>query len=194
VLKFTVQDLFVAGIAIDLVGASLLAKSLFKTPHAIAARATEHETFDPAEAVQLCQDKIDGNFGLGYLVSGFTLQAIGYEIVLASAHIGDERGRNVALTALLIALVCAVPLLLAWRLSKHRLVRWQVGKVAEVTRVDPARKSDGRPSLQVLMACAREMHEPRGRDESAREWIQRVFGIKDVYDETAGCSATKHPR
>ncbi|MFY9469139.1 MAG: hypothetical protein WAP37_03390, partial [Solirubrobacterales bacterium] len=135
--EFTVQDLFVAGLALDLIGASLLAKSLFKTPRSIAERATEYAHFDPPVAVQLTEDKVDANFGLGYLASGFIVQAIGYEIVLASESAGNERGFGVAATALAIALFLAIPALGAWRYFRPRRIRSQLVKIAAETGVDP---------------------------------------------------------
>ncbi|MFY9487719.1 MAG: hypothetical protein WAP35_03355 [Solirubrobacterales bacterium] len=182
-LKFTVQDLFVAGLAFDLIGASLLAKSLFKTPLGIAERATEFSHFDPHVAVQLAHDKIDGNFGLGYLTTGFMLQAIGYQILLTSADIGNERGFAVALTALLIAFAIAIPSLASWHLLRGKAVRRQVVLVSKLTGVDPTCPIDGRPSLQVLTECAEAIKYPRLTDESDEDYVMRIFDVTDLRDE-----------
>lgn len=157
--ELSVQDLFVAGLATDLVGASLLAKSLFKSPLQIAERADEHNHFDAVAAVQLAEDKVDGNFGLAYLSTGFFMQAIGYEITLTSTTAGSERGIEVAVTALLIALCCALPAIVAWRLLRLRLVCRQLVKIEQHIRT---RGGDHADEIVAAVVAARRTVEVHG--------------------------------
>lgn len=180
---FTVQDLFIAGLALDLIGAALLAKALFKSPRAIANRSSEFDSFDPHVAVQLAEDKVDGMFGLTYLSLGFGLQAVGYEIILSTSGAGNERGTDFALTALAIGLLMALPTIGMWKLLRSRFVRRLLLAVARVTSVDPLATLDGRPSRQVLVDIAAALGETRAATESEADFSGRVFGARDTRDE-----------
>lgn len=182
-LAFTVQDLFVAGLALDLIGAALLAKALFKSPLAIANRSGEFDSFDPHVAVQLAEDRVDGMFGLSYLSIGFGLQAVGYEILLSTQAIGNERGAAFAVTALVVGVVVALPTIGAWKLLRSRSVRRLLVAVATATSVDPRAELDGRPSRQVLAEIAMALGEKPATSESEADFSGRVFGARETRDE-----------
>jgi LPXTG-motif cell wall-anchored protein len=80
---FTVADLFVVGLAFDLVGAYLLSRGLLASHHSLAVHATSYWGGNPTVAVGLAEDRVDGRFGLLYLALGFAVQAVGYLLDLA---------------------------------------------------------------------------------------------------------------
>jgi hypothetical protein len=104
---FSLNDLFIVGIALDLTGAALLAKGLLVSPKDIYAMT---QTTFGGMAWEVTEgriwDKVYAEFGLAYLCGGFVLQALGYLSELDGHTINVGNGR--AWTALGMAIVTAI--------------------------------------------------------------------------------------
>jgi hypothetical protein len=112
----SLTDLFLVGLALDISGATLLAKGLLLSPRELARLNTfwgvgygQHE--------DRCRNRVAGEFGVAYLVCGFLLQAVGY--LLAVSGVPSEAGSDRVAAALVLALVVAGVAWAAWALL-HR--------------------------------------------------------------------------
>lgn len=104
---FSLNDLFIVGIALDLTGAALLAKGLLSSPKDIyAVTQTTYDGMAWEATESRIWDKVYAEFGLSYLCAGFVLQAFGYlsELEGHAIKVGNDR----ALTALAMAIVTAI--------------------------------------------------------------------------------------
>lgn len=108
----SLTDLFLVGLAFDICGAILLAKGLLSSPRALSKLNTfwgvgygQHQ--------DRCENRVDGEFGVSYLVLGFFFQAIGYSLDIAGVQ--NENGTRRLIAALLMASVAVALTWIAWR-------------------------------------------------------------------------------
>jgi hypothetical protein len=101
----SLTDLFVAGLALDITGAWLLAKGLLISPVSIANVSATLWGGNPETARDRCANRVDAEFGLAYLVIGFFLQAIGYSLEISGVE--TQTGLERLVAALAMALVAS---------------------------------------------------------------------------------------
>jgi hypothetical protein len=174
-----VADLFLIGLALDLVGAYILARGLLATPDTIVVRSGTYLGSNPLVAVQGAEDRVDGRFGVGALLSGFSLQALGYFLDLALAP-SDETSLGHALLALALAASLGGGVVVAWRHLRDRLVSRTLVSMARlsVTRGDrpPERMED--PSAAQLASYGRVWRRDAHENETDHDYVRRVFGVE----------------
>jgi hypothetical protein len=134
--SLSVTDLFLAGLALDISGAILLARGLLISPNMIVAVSATLWGGNPETAKDRCRNRVDGEFGVAYLGLGFLLQATGYSLEIAGVH--SETGTKRLIAALIVALVAFILAWIVWwplhQIRLHRLwkrVEWQQSAEAE---------------------------------------------------------------
>lgn len=132
---WSITDFYLAGIALEITGAAILAKGLFLSPREIAGMVELYPGPDLTEAEERCRNRVDAGFGLGYLLAGFVLQAIGYGAEVAGAHTATGADRLAAALAL-----SAAASGVAW-LVWYRLKGGRVRKLADEVLVDLRRRA-----------------------------------------------------
>lgn len=75
----SLTDLFLVGLAFDICGAVLLAKGLLLSPRMLAKLNTNWGV-GYGQHRDRCENRVAAEFGVGYLILGFILQAIGYAL------------------------------------------------------------------------------------------------------------------
>lgn len=109
---WTLADLFLVGLVLDISGAILLAKSLLLSPRTLS----KLNTFWGVGYGQH-QDRLDnrvaGEFGVAYLVLGFALQFVGYSLDIGGVSTATGGGRLAA--ALAMAAGALALAIIGWR-------------------------------------------------------------------------------
>jgi hypothetical protein len=114
---FSLTDLFILGLGLDLAGAVLIARGLLISPAAIA-RLNTWGGLESGSTVDRARNWVDAFFGVVYLGLGFACQAAGY-----FAELGGSTPKGGGCRALWAALTLAITLVLAlllWWASKER--------------------------------------------------------------------------
>jgi hypothetical protein len=170
----SIEDLFVAGIGLEISGAVLLAIGLFTTPGQVATDVKFHLN---AGLVRELRNSIDATFGLLCLVLGFVLQAIGYLLLLArdtSVSVGGEA----TAVALLVLVVPSTLVWIVWLKTRRPLLISQLNQLA---LYDNHGTKHDRPVLEELVMFAEILGVERRADEydedGRRRYTQRVFGV-----------------
>lgn len=168
----SVEDFFVAGIGFDIAGASLLAFGLFARPARIAGDLRFKGT---PMLVRAGTDFVDGVFGLASLVVGFTLQAVGYVLLLGRSSSPDVGWRSAVAAVGFVALGVAIPLV-AWRFAGVAMRRRYFIQLA---CYDNMGQKHELPELADLAAYAEILGEERRPDEAYDEqgtlrYVQRA--------------------
>jgi hypothetical protein len=101
----SLTDLFIVGLALDITGAVLLAKGLLISPETISSISATLWGGNPETARDRCRNRVDAEFGVAYLASGFLFQAIGYSLDIGG--VPSETGAGRLLAALGMALIAA---------------------------------------------------------------------------------------
>ena len=174
---FSVEDLFVVGISLDIVGGALLGLGLLSSSTEIALRSSSYTGYSPPLAISQSKAKVDGVFGLFALLSGFLLQAVAYVLTL-SGQISLDPSWSVASTAIAIAIVVGVAYLGLWRLVRMRLVKRELVRVARVNNLTRPMRVIERPYALPLIRFGEELGEPLER-ENEDQYLERVFGVTD---------------
>ena len=130
-MAFSITDLFVVGLGLDAAGAVLLAKGLLIDPKTIGKVAGTYWGVNLGETVDRSQNRVDAKYGVGCLLAGFLLQAIGYMLELGGATSpagGDHALTAVALGVLAVALAFGVYFAFRRRELKRTLVAIALSK------------------------------------------------------------------
>jgi len=135
---WTLTDLYLVGIALEIIGGAILAKGLFLSPREIAGMVELYPGPDLAEAAERIGNRVDAEFGLGYLLMGFTVQAVGYGVELAGVHSATGTCRLLAALALSAGITCIA--WLAWYLLRGR----RVEALAAGVKADLERRNEER--------------------------------------------------
>jgi hypothetical protein len=180
-MEFAVMDLFVVGLGFDLVGAWLLARGLIAKPEIIVMRNASYWASNAPSALASAQDRIDGLFGVGSLLLGFMLQALGYVLDLAGVGTTTADSSARTLTALGLLTVAVVLALGAWRLSHNGLLRVLLTEMAywQPTRADEAPTRQDRANPTNLAYWAHNLGDPRRPGEDDWAYAKRVFDLTD---------------
>jgi hypothetical protein len=116
---WTLADLFLVGLVLDISGAVLLAKGLLLSPRALSKLNT-YWGLEQGQQRDRVDNRVAGEFGVAYLVLGFVLQFVGYSLDIGGVRTkaGGER-LGVALGMATVALVISV---CVWRVFSLRRV------------------------------------------------------------------------
>jgi hypothetical protein len=181
-MKFAVADLFLVGTALDLVGGVLIAKGLLISLDVLAVRAASFWGGNPAVAVGAVEDRVDARFGLSTLAVGFTLQATGYFVALATESVIPASLER-AFTALALAAFAVVVAVIAWRLARPRMIRRDLVWLARLQIKDVRQGPSLRelPDIGELASYGRAWRGPRSqltgsRAEIDRDDVRHIFG------------------
>jgi len=128
----SLTDLFLVGLALDISGAILLATGLLLTPRELA-RLNTYWGLEKGQQEDRCRNRVAGEFGVGYLVCGFVLQAAGY--LLAVSGTPSETGSGRVIAAVVLALVVAGIAWGAWGLLHQPRID---ALLADIEREGPA--------------------------------------------------------
>jgi hypothetical protein len=157
-------DLVLAGLAMDISGAVILARGLFPSRKEIIARTRTgvkiappdrattglsdyYQIDNPTLVVSMVEDQVDGAFGVGCLIVGFTLQGVGAALALGGQN--GQTGTDQAFFGLLVLLLTAALVWIAYWRGRRRFVRALIDR----TTGDDARLRD---------ACRGALDEPSG--------------------------------
>jgi hypothetical protein len=171
---FSPTDLFAFGLGMDFVGAFLLGRGLLMTPSELVRRWGQSRNNFAVVYLGEMEDRVDGVFGVGALVTGFTLQAIGYALL-----VGGVSNESRRLGGAIVAVVCAIGagglVFAAWRVLRFRYL---VRLLCELARHDWTERYDHPDATElaryaVILGLARH---PGVEDNVA--YVRRVFGIK----------------
>jgi hypothetical protein len=182
---FVLQDLFAAGIALDFIGAVLVAKGLLLSHGAIVVRAGTYWGGNPGTLVGAMEDRVDGQFGIAYLALGFAVQLAGYLLVLGLEP-GATGSWERAAGALIVAIVIGLAAGLAWRLRRTARMRATLVEIAHWAPVENALAAPTRhPTphsgfLQESASAAGVAAWKALPDESPSDYAERVFGLREV--------------
>ncbi len=101
----SLTDLFIVGLALDITGAILLAKGLLISPATISSVSATLWGGNPETARDRCRNRVNAEFGVGYLAGGFFFQAVGYSLDIGG--VTSETGTSRLIAALSMALIVA---------------------------------------------------------------------------------------
>jgi hypothetical protein len=181
---FSVTDLFVVGLGLDITGALLLLRGLVISPAAIARLATWGGV-ETGDTLDRCENRVDAFYGGFSLLTGFSLQAIGYALELSGIQGGAESGRLLA--AIVLGLVSVAASLLAYLATKERRLKRTLVAVAKSREGSGDLGDEKGPEwtrqkvmmLVKLGEAAGWLREDSDEDGiTATNYVRRVFGIE----------------
>ncbi len=169
------------GIALDLVGAGVLANGLLAKPGVQMLRATGFWGADnPSVPLGFAEDRVDAAVGIAYLIAGFTVQTIGY-VVLLGRDPDTSRSVGRALVATLLLAVVAAAALGAWRWVRPRFVRRRLVEMARYRIIDattpPVREALPFAGTLTLWTAG-GLGEPKAGSESDQQYVRRMFRVE----------------
>jgi hypothetical protein len=140
---WTLADLFLVGLVLDISGAILLAKGLLLSPRTLS----KLNTFWGVGYGQH-QDRVDnrvaGEFGVAYLVLGFALQFVGY--LLDIGGVSTATGGDRLIAALVMAAGALALAMFGWRLLRPvRAASLEAAIECESTEASREISEDGEP-------------------------------------------------
>jgi hypothetical protein len=188
---FAVEDLFVVGIGFEVAGAFLLGRGLLTSAEEIARRTASYLGYSSPLAVSQIKDRVDGAFGLGALFLGFLTQAVAYVVTLSRGTSGDGSGAR-AVTAITLALLAVVLVLVLWQAVRPRLLKRGAIKVARVNVFKLPVEIKERPYGALLLNYGKELGFDRLDTDNERTYAERVFGVTEI--EPGGMTSDETPR
>jgi hypothetical protein len=187
---FTLADLFVVGVALDITGAALLARGLLTRPDLIGKLSGSYWDWNARDAVDRVRNRVDAEFGVAFLVAGFLLQFVGYVLELLGVSISNGAVR--AAVAGGLALIASAAAYACWkRLQGQRVLRTLVqvalahegsGEQGDEKRAGWTRKKAAK-LLSYGEAADYPILEKDEPDRTKTLYIQRVFGIEVPEDQ-----------
>lgn len=177
----SLSDLFVVGVGFDLAGAWLVAKGLLVKESVLAQRAGQFWGGNPGITVGAVEDRVDAKFGVGFLLFGFSLQALGYVVGLGVDLAAEESWMRAVIAAGLLFLF--VGLALAVRgLARERFIRKALIEVAHWKVVHATKEPErmGRPFIKRLVSLGEAWSRDRSSTETDEKFVARVFGVRET--------------
>ena len=108
-MRLDITDLFLVGLAFDITGATVLARGLLINPVVISKVAGTFWGGNPTAAMDRCESRVDGLFGVSYLAGGFVLTGDGLRDPAGHRTTGGSGSARLfaALTLAVLALALA---------------------------------------------------------------------------------------
>jgi hypothetical protein len=180
----SIDDLFMAGIGLDVAGAYLLGRGLLTRPATIIRKSNSpYGGVSYATAAGQISDRVDAIAGIATLVAGFTVQAAAY-ILLIGFDLSGGRGWARAVAASACAVVTVAAALMVDRRTRWLRLRPQI---IEYARHDPTGDRHDHPSAGALIRLGQEFDRyPQGREPlpgGGAAYARRVFRVGDVRAE-----------
>ena len=145
---FSLADLFLVGLALDISGAILLAKGLLLSPRTLSRLNTvwgvgygQHE--------DRLHNRVAGEYGVRLLVAGFILQAIGYSLDIGG--VPSKTGTDRLIFGLAMAVIAVGVAWATWALRHSRRIE---ALTAAVEREQPAASQEINAAKQKVEATA----------------------------------------
>lgn len=175
-MRFTVTDLFVVGVGLDMSGAYLVARGLL-IPFPQLKIFGQYGGQGAADVVDRAKNRVDAQFGIGLLLAGFLFQFAGYAFELNGEvpHSGSAR-----LVGALVLLVLAIGISLgAWRLARHPLFMRTLVNTAMAPSVltQPGKEETLNDKINNLASYGPHAGHPQRPGESNADYVGRVFGV-----------------
>jgi hypothetical protein len=175
--KLSILDLFIVGLGVDVFGAYLVARGLLLSPSTLKVFGT-HGGIGVADVVDRVRNRVDARFGLTLLMSGFSLQLVGYLFQLdgdSAAH-----GRSFLVSGLLLLALTVGAAWFLWYLLRDRL--FKKGLIAVATaplKIGEDAVREGREKrIEWLARYGKAANWPALPYESDKSYVKRVFGEK----------------
>jgi hypothetical protein len=179
----SIDDLFAAGIGLDVAGAYLLGKGLLTSPRTIIKRATPQYDFSYPIAVAQAEDRVDAIAGVAVLLTGFVLQVLAYTLSIGFA-LDAGTGWARAMTALGAAVASAAVTLVIANWTRWRRLAAQL---VELARHDKVGQRHDAPSARRLQMYGFELSIGAAEEEilpgGATLYCARVFGVEHTRDD-----------
>lgn len=180
----SIDDLFVVGIALDLIGGYLLARGLLSSPGDIGRRtnasAPRPSELNHHEASGHVQDRANGEIGLWTLGMGFVLQAAGYLLVIAGVPL--RTGADRPLGAVVLGAIVAAVVLVGLRRLRRRRVRSLMVKVARFDSMSGELMDAPEGETLVMLGETIGLRLDKRRDEAWPDAVDRYarenFGVR----------------
>lgn len=183
-MSFSIVDLFVVGLGLDITGALLLVRGLLLPPAAIARLATWYG-LETGDTLDRCENRVDAIYGGLALLAGFLLQAVGY--VLSLSGVEEGRGSARVLTAIVLGLLAVTASLVVYFATHRWTLRRTLVSVAK-SREGSGNLGDekGRQWTRQKVKMLAELGEAAGWPRldsdkdgiTAANYIRRVFGVE----------------
>lgn len=123
---FAIEDVFAAGIGCDIAGAWFLARGFIASPDQIKLAGTTTLGGNPEAWARGVRDRVDAMFGIRWLAIGFSVQVVGYALIL-----GFDSDPGASAQRAVVAIACA----LVGRPRLRCLRRWSNGSGERVGAV-----------------------------------------------------------
>jgi hypothetical protein len=133
----SLTDLFLVGLALDITGACLLANGLLLSASTISNITATLWGSNLEATHDRCSNRVDAEFGVGYLALGFLLQAAGYSLEISGVQAATGTDRLVAALAMAVIAVAVATGIYA-RFHGGRVERL----IAETKAEDDRRKAE----------------------------------------------------
>lgn len=175
---FAIEDLFTAGLGLDIAGAYLLARAVNTSSEVIAASSATVYGSNTYLLVKQVEDKVDGKSGLVALVSGFVVQVCAYIVTLSSPELSASGfGLASALFAALSAVCSGVIALALWAFLRRPLRRREL---VELARVSKSFTREPRPYAATLLRFGKALGQEPRTDETESAYAKRVWNVDAI--------------
>jgi len=174
--ELLIEDLFVVGLGVEVVGADLVDRGLLADPQSIARRVTTRG-FHALEAVSQASDRVAASYGLACIGSGFVTQFVGYLLVFSSGGSRVDRPGPAVVTALVLGVLFALLAGLVYRRTYRRRTKRLLLEIAHSELYGD--KLLKLPQADVLRWLGQAFGEPSQDRETDAEYGQRVFGVTE---------------
>ncbi|HXR60808.1 MAG TPA: hypothetical protein VN732_05755 [Solirubrobacterales bacterium] len=134
---WSITDLFLVGLALDVVGAVILAKGLLADPLTIYRLTATYVGSNPTAALDRIEARVASEFGLSYLAGGFVLQVIGYGAEVGGVE--TATGPYRLLVAVVLAAGAACTAAVGWIALHDRRVQQLGRRVQSEAEAEQAR-------------------------------------------------------
>lgn len=180
-----VDDLFVAGIGLDIVGAYLLGRGVVASPATIMRRSRAHWNLSPPLLVDQAEARADGRAGFAVLGAGFGVQALGYVLSLGLSAGDPGSGWARAGIAVACGVAAAALAWTTWRLTRIRRLKRQL---VELARIDlDSGQRHAKPAANLLCMLGQACDWPLTLAELGLDgnelYCRRVFGVTDTWSD-----------
>lgn len=169
-------DLYTAGLGAEIAGAVLLAKGLLLSPAQLFDRSRSALDFNPKLVIGLCEDRVDGLFGLRGIAAGFLAQLAGYLASLTTTP--ASHGAESALVAVACAVASMGLVAIPWSLSRKSAIRNEIKRVGlhGLPQVHDLSSATVLAVIAQTLGYGRTMN--RGVIEPDHVFAGRVFGVE----------------